>query len=128
MILVDTSVWIDLLIDAGRVPEAETYLPDFVTCGPVIQEVLQGIADVSAIDTFRDRLLAFPRLADPMPLDVFLKAAEIFRDGRRRCYTIRSTVDCLIAAVAIDNNAIVWHRDRDFTTIARYTPLREISR
>jgi len=55
---------------------------------------------------------------------MFLEAAELFRQGRRRGYTIRSSVDCLIAAVAIHNRVPVWHQDRDFTAIARYTSLR----
>ena len=97
-----------------------------MTCGPVIQEVLQGVVDTPSISIFRDRLLAFRRLADPVPLEVF-KAAEICRDGRRKGYTIRSTVDCLVAAIAIEYGATVWHRDRDFSAIARYTPLRELS-
>jgi predicted nucleic acid-binding protein len=57
-------------------------------------------------------------------LETFLAAAAIYRDGRRRGYTIRSTVDCLIAAVAVENGASVWHRDRDFDAIARFTNLR----
>jgi predicted nucleic acid-binding protein len=128
VILVDTSIWIDLLIDPSRVPEADTYLPEFVTCGPVIQEVLQGVANIAVIDILQDRLLAFPRLADPVPMEPFLGAAKIYREGRRKGYTIRSTVDCLIAAIAIEHNATVWHRDRDFSNIARYTTLREVSR
>jgi predicted nucleic acid-binding protein len=33
-------------------------------------------------------------------------------------------VDCLIAAIAIENGVPIWHRDRDFGAIARYTGLR----
>jgi predicted nucleic acid-binding protein len=29
----------------------------------------------------------------------------------------------LIAAIAIENRVPVWHRDRDFNAIARYTAL-----
>jgi predicted nucleic acid-binding protein len=32
--------------------------------------------------------------------------------------------DCLIAAIAIEHGATVWHKERDFAVIARYTPLR----
>ena len=77
---------------------------------------------------FRERLLAIPCLSDPLPLALFLEGASIYRSGRRRGYTIRSTVDCLIAAIAIDNDVPVWHRDRDFTTIARYTRLRAVGK
>ena len=128
MILVDTSIWIDFLIDPHRVPEARDKIQDFVTCGPIVQEILQGFADGPSYGRFRDRLLTFPRLSDPLPAERFLEAAAIYREGRRRRITIRSTIDCLIAAIAIEHNAPVWHRDRDFTNIARYTGLKLFSK
>jgi hypothetical protein len=39
-------------------------------------------------------------------------------------YTIRSSTDCLIAAIAIESGVPVWHKDRDFEAFARYTSLR----
>jgi predicted nucleic acid-binding protein len=96
----------------------------FVSCGPVVQEVLQGLRDVPESDAFRQAFLAVPRVSDPVQVATFLQAAEIYRQGRRRGYTIRSSTDCLIAAIAIENRTSLWHRDRDFHTIARYTPLR----
>jgi predicted nucleic acid-binding protein len=59
-----------------------------------------------------------------MPLERFLEAAEIYREGRRKGYTIRSATDCLIAAIAIEHGATVWRKNRDFSVISRYTPLR----
>ena len=128
MILVDTSIWIDLLINPRRIAQTGVDTEEFVICAPVAQEVLQGFADESLFATFRERLLSFACLSDPLPLSVFVRAGEIYRDGRRKGFTIRSTVDCLIAAIAIDNDVPVWHRDRDFTAIARYTPLKVFSR
>jgi predicted nucleic acid-binding protein len=46
-----------------------------------------------------------------------------FRLGRRKGCSIRSSTDCLIAAIAIDNQLPVWHRDRDFSAIAAFTSL-----
>jgi len=57
---------------------------------------------------------------------LFFSAAEIYRQGRRRAITIRSSVDCLIAAIAIDHGIAVWHRDRNFSAIARYTGLEAV--
>lgn len=123
MILVDTSVWIELL--GGRLqPPAPGQLLQFVTCGPIVQEVLQGMRSGSAGEAFQERFLALPCLNDPLPLGLFLEAARIYREGRRRGHTIRSATDCLIAAIAIDNGVPVWHRDRDFEAIAQYTQLR----
>ena len=122
--LVDTSVWIELLNGGlgSSVPEQE--LLNFVTCGPVVQEVLQGLRNDPASDAFREAFLALPVLSDPLPSASFLSAAEIYRLGRAKGYTIRSSTDCLIAAIAIDNRMPVWHKDRDFEAIARYTSLR----
>jgi hypothetical protein len=124
MTLVDTSVWIELLNGAlgARVTEAE--LLNFVTCGPVVQEVLQGLRDDPASEALREGLLALPVLSDPLPIALFLSAAEIYRLGRAKGYTIRSSTDCLIAAIAIENGVPVWHKNRDFEAIARYTSLR----
>lgn len=121
MILVDTSVWIDLFRSKPRLKEEE--LLRFAVCGPIIQEVLQGLKPGAASDAFRAGFLALPVLSDPIPLELYVAAADIYRSGRRRGLTIRSSVDCLIAAIAIENGIPVWHKDRDFAAIATFTEL-----
>ena len=123
MILVDTSVWAELLNGRLKNRLAPEDLLQFVTCGPITQEVLQGLRQEAFTDGIRQAFLAIPRLCDPIHLDTFLEAAEIYRYGRSNGYTIRSSTDCLIAAIAIENSVPVWHRDRDFRFIARYTRL-----
>jgi hypothetical protein len=126
MILVDTSVWIELL--AGR-PGFQLRAEDlslFVTCAPIVQEMLQGLRPGAQSDAFRRAFLAMPVLGDPLPLSMFLSAADIYRQGRRKGLTIRSSIDCLIAAIAIEHKVPVWHRDRDFAAIARFTPLETV--
>jgi predicted nucleic acid-binding protein len=127
MILVDTSVWIELLSRKPRTVIEEEALLRFATCGPVIQELLQGLRAGPQSDGFRAALLALPILSDPAPLRLFVSAAEIYSQGRRRGFTIRSSMDCLIAAIAIENDVPVWHRDRDFDLVAQYTPLRVVT-
>ncbi len=124
MMLVDTSVWIELLNGAAGSRVTEEELLNFVTCGPVLQELLQGLRDDPESDALREELLALPVLSDPVPIGLFLSAAEIYRLGRAKGYTIRSSTDCLIAAIAIENGVPVWHKDRDFEAVARYTSLR----
>ena len=126
MILVDTSIWIELLAAKPRNAVREEDLLRFVTCGPVVQEVLQGLRPGLQTDAFRTAFLAIPVLCDPLPLRLYVSAAEIYRLGRRRGITIRSSADCLIAAIAIDHGVPVWHRDRDFSAIARYTGLEAV--
>lgn len=126
MILVDTSVWIELLNGRRLTKISEARLLNFVTCGPIVQEVLQGLRVGPASDAFRDAFLALPMLSDPLSASLFLSAADIYRLGRNRGYTIRSSSDCLVAAIAIENRTPVWHRDRDYDAIARYTSLRTL--
>ena len=128
MILVDTSVWIELLRGTLTLGPTTDGFRQFVTCGPVVQEVLQGLRANARTPAFSQALLALPRLGDPLPLATFLEAAEIFQLGRRKGYTVRSSNDCLIAAIAIENRVPVWHRDRDFAQIARYTALEAVER
>ena len=124
MILVDTSIWVEML--NGKIGKriSEEQLFNFVTCGPVIQEVLQGLRPTLRADAFRDAFLALPVLSDPLPKSLFLAASDIYRVGRDKGRTIRSSTDCLIAAIAIENRVPVWHRDRDFDAIATFTTLQ----
>jgi len=123
MILVDTSVWIELLKARPARWVSEDELANFATCGPIVQELLQGLREDPASERFRESLLALPVLGDPLPLRTFVSAAGIYRLGRAKGYTIRSSVDCLIAAIAIEHGVTVWHRGRDYERIARYTSL-----
>ena len=127
MILVDTSIWIELL--NGRLGEQVTdaHLKQFVTCGPVAQEVMQGMRENITPVAFLDAFNALPRLCDPLPNHLFLAAADIYRHGRRKGFSIRSSTDCLIAAIAIETKVPVWHRDRDFGFIANFTSLETVT-
>jgi hypothetical protein len=40
--------------------------------------------------------------------------------------TIRSLVDCLIAAIAMEHGAVVLHKDRDYVRLSEYAPLKSI--
>lgn len=127
MILVDTSIWIELL--NGRLGDVVTdaHLEQFVTCGPVAQEVLQGMRENITPPAFLESFNALPRLCDPLPHSIFVAAADLYRQGRRRGISIRSSTDCLIAAIAIECKVPVWHRDRDFKYIADYSALEAVT-
>jgi predicted nucleic acid-binding protein len=128
MILVDSSIWIGFIRNHATIPRDPDLYGRMVTCGPVLQEVLQGLRPGPSNAQFREAMLAIPCIADPLSLKTFLAAADIFQQGRSRGFTIRSSFDCLIAAIAIEHNATVWHHDRDFDTIAKFTSLRATSR
>jgi len=56
---------------------------------------------------------------------VFLEAAELYRAARRNGLTVRSGVDCLIAACALRHALEVLHHDRDYSALARVSDLRQ---
>jgi hypothetical protein len=124
MILVDSSVWIGFLRGKRGYRIEADEMERFCVCGPIIQEVLQGQPEGPAAGRFRDLFLALPRLGEPVGTGLYLEAARIHRLGRHKGYTIRSSVDCLIAAIALAGDVPVWHRDRDFSHIARFTGLK----
>ena len=126
MILVDTSVWIEVF--RARHPlnlEAIVHFDDVVTCLPVMQEVLQGFREESAFRRAREAMLAMPMIEMPVRQSLFLEAAELYRTARRSGITVRSSVDCLIAAAAIRYDCEVLHVDRDFEGLSRVSPLRQ---
>ena len=125
MTLVDTSIWIEVF-RAQRPLELETVVPfdDVVTCLPVVQEVLQGFRDEHAFRRARDAMFALPLVEAPLGADVFGEAVALYRLARRAGITVRSSVDCLIAACAVRNDLEVLHRDRDFANLARVASLR----
>ena len=124
MALVDTSVWIRWFRAGSRLAIEPNQLLNAVTCSPILQELMQGFDDLPAHGRLRTQLLSIPRLTDPIPVDAYLSAADIARFARRKGYRIRSSVDCVIAAIAILNGVPVMHFDRDFDIIARFTTLR----
>lgn len=119
--LIDTSVWVEFLnAQPGRAREKVRSLaedPDnIVTTEPVLMEIRAGTAGIKLART-EDVLNRFVVMG-VQPAADFHAAADLYRETRRRGYTIRSTVDCLIAAVAIRTEVIVLHRDRDFDVLA----------
>lgn len=125
MVLVDTSVWVEVFRRPSRLRlDAWVDFDDVVTCLPVVQEVLQGFREEGAFMRARRAMLALPIVDSPIPQDAFLLAAELYRAGRRVGAAIRSGVDCLIAASAIRHHLEVLHYDRDYDAIAGISPLR----
>jgi predicted nucleic acid-binding protein len=124
--LVDTSVWIEVF--RARRPldlEEAVDFDDIATCLPVIQEVLQGFRDERAYRRARDAMIALPIVESPLAESLFSEAVDLYRAARRAGSTVRSSVDCLIAACAIRHDLEILHRDRDFPALASVSPLRQ---
>lgn len=124
MLLVDTSIWIEIFRRPSRVRLEElTEMDDVATCLPVVQEVLQGFRDEGAFRIAREAMLALPVVESPLRQSVFEDAVSLYRSARRAGLTIRSGVDCVIATCAIRNQLTVLHHDRDFDLLERVSPL-----
>ena len=124
MVLVDTSVWVEFFRRPARINlPAVVDLDEVVTCLPVVQEVLQGFRDEAAFALASESMLALPMVEAPLRQDVFEDAVSLYRRARVAGITVRSSVDCLIAACALRNGLTVLHRDRDYGLLARVSPL-----
>ena len=128
MILVDTSAWIDYLRASDSVVAAElTALiidgADLATTEAVVMELLAGADTPVRADAIERLTNGLPLLGTDPRLD-FRQAASVFLAVRRSGRTLRSLVDCLIAAVALRHDVPLLHRDADYDAIASCLPLR----
>ncbi len=128
MIVIDSSVWIDFLESRGTQfdlhlkdlieQEEPLALTDIIYC-----EVLQGILDDKTFRRTREILRNYP-IFRVRGLPTFELAAQIYRDCRKSGFTVRRTVDCLIAATCLQAGAELYHNDRDFEAIGRVKGLK----
>lgn len=124
MILVDTSIWIDYL-RGKKNPMIEFFMEiinrKFPYCitGIIYQEILQGAASEKDLKQLILYLGAqtFFHLKDPILS--YQSAAKIYLEGRRQGITIRSSIDCIIAQVAIEHDLTLLHNDRDYIQIRK---------
>jgi predicted nucleic acid-binding protein len=128
VIVVDTSVWIDVLNETPT-PQAQRCV-ELIEAGQpialtdvILTEVLQGLRSDREAALVERHLRDFPilRLED---LDDFVLAAKLYRAARRAGVTIGKTLDCLIAAPCVRTGAPLLHADEDFDRLAHCTPLR----
>lgn len=129
MVIVDSSVWIDYF---AAVDNAETDwldknadreflgLTDLIFC-----EVLQGTRDDFSFARARAALSRL-EIFETGGAALAMAAASNYRLLRRRSFTIRTTVDCLIATFCIESGYALLHRDRDFDPFEKVLGLRVI--
>lgn len=120
-VLVDTSVWADFF-NGYPSPEEKALSrliagnDEIFTCGVVVAEVFQGLrrdrGRAEIVRLFRELVFV-----EPSGIEAYLRAADVYRSLRRRGVTVRSTIDCLIAVVAEENECDVLSRDRDLQAV-----------
>ena len=124
MILVDSSVWIDFFSSSPGAAGTELRRmieedEPFALTGVVLAEVLQGLTrDSRSIEQH----LAQWDLIEPRGFETYREAARIYRAGRLKGITL-TTIDTLIAAIALEQGTSVFTLDQDFAGIARITRL-----
>jgi len=128
MILVDSSVWIDFFNDTQT---AETQsLSDILGLLPVaigdlmLAEVLQGFRKNN---DFRTALELFESVAvlELGGREIAIQSARNFRKLRSKGFTIRKTIDCIIATYCIEHKLPLLQADRDFEPFHEHLGLKK---
>jgi len=124
MILVDTSVLIGYFRKSEGIPyEKMEYIIDadipYGICNYVYQELLQGSRTEQEYGLLKEYLGALPFYDLKYGKQSFECTSSMYIKCRKKGITIRSTVDLIIAEIAIENNLYLLHDDMDFTNIAK---------
>ena len=127
MVLIDTSVWIDFLRGTSSAPAQamEALLidrADICICGVISTEILQGIRNDHQFDQTRNLIETCIFL--PITHDTFITAAQLYRKLRKKGFPVRKPIDCMIAAVAIEHDVPLLHKDKEFQPLEKYSPLK----
>jgi hypothetical protein len=129
MILVDTSVLIDFFkgIKNDSSMKLETILKHGIPFGInpyIFQEILQGASSEKEFNLLYEYLCTQQFYHLKHPIDSFSQAARIYMTCRRNGITIKSTIDCLIAQTALENELMLLHNDNDFIAMSKIIPLK----
>ena len=130
MILVDSSVWIDFFRGA-RTPQAERLdvllgATRIAVGDLILAEVLQGVRDEREFQQVRKTLDSFEQV-DLVGREIAVQAAKNFRKLRDLGFTVRKTIDTLIATRCIESNYALLHSDRDFDAFEVHLGLQVVS-
>ena len=125
MILIDTSVWIQVFKDkqGTEAQRIQIWLDghEVVLTRFNQLELLQGCRDN------KEWLLLSSYLENQTYIeatnDTWQSAARIYYDLRRQGLTVRSPIDCCIAQIALENDLLLLHNDKDFNVIHQVRPL-----
>ena len=128
MLLIDTSVWISVFRDRrGQIrKQLETLIGNrevFLTRFTQL-ELLQGSLNDQEW-TLLSTYLEAQNYIELTPISWQL-AARIYYDLRRQGLTVRSPIDCCIAQIALENDLLLIHNDRDFETITQVRSLQHL--
>lgn len=125
MILVDTSVWVQVLKDrTGRIVRAFRARMGERVCALTRftqLELLQGARDETEWSRL-DQYLATQHYLEAND-QTWSEAARIYFELRRKGITVNSPIDCCIAQIAMESSVLLLHRDQDFEVVCGIRPL-----
>ena len=127
MILVDTSVWIEVLRDkTGHVVKAfqqRAHSENYFLSRFNQLELLQGAKNEKEWELL-DEYLTTQYYLEASDI-TWQQAGRIYFELRRKGFTINSPIDCCIAQIALEYGAVLLHRDKDFEKISRIRQLEQ---
>ena len=86
------------------------------------QEILQGARSQSSLQRLAEYFGSQRFYWPSDPLQTHRDAAALDQACRAAGVTIRSTIDCFIAQLAIEHDLVLLHGDRDFERMAEIAP------
>ena len=126
-VLVDTSAWIECLRGTGS--PHNSWIRDAIRgqtplgwTEPTLYELTASAGSPRRVEELRALLLRGPMVA-VNGLQDWEAAAQLYRTARSKGLTVRSSIDCLIAAVALRTGSPVLALDRDFEALAQVSDL-----
>jgi predicted nucleic acid-binding protein len=124
MILVDTSVLIGYFREVEGTPYNKMdYIIDneipYGICNYVYQELLQGAGNEQEYNLLKDYLNTLPFYDVRHGRQSFENSSLMYMNCRKKGITIRSTLDLIIAEIAIENNLYLLHDDMDYINISK---------
>jgi predicted nucleic acid-binding protein len=127
MILIDTSILIGYF--KGIKGKSYDTLDDLIDqnipigiCNQVYQEVLQGAKNEQEFVVLNEYLNTMDFYDLRYGKKSYENAAWLYFKCRKAGITPRSTIDLIIAQIAIENNLLLLHNDNDFIQIALVIP------
>ncbi len=129
--VVDTSVWVDFF--KGKLNEKSKLLhlliqqgADLAYTGVILTEVLMGFKKEEDLKVAKGLFKNLLYLESTK--ETYVHASEIYRKARKSGVTIRSTIDCIIAAIVLEHESRLLENDKDFVGLAKFCDLKLVSR
>jgi predicted nucleic acid-binding protein len=126
-VIVDTSAWVEYLRGTGS--SCHVWVRDAIAeerplgwTDPVMYELTAGARTADRAAELRALLFRGP-MHPVSGLQDWEDASALHRTARRQGLTVRSSIDCLIAAVALRTGNHILTADRDFSALATISDL-----